>query len=118
MYQNLLQEDIIAYRFTNKYVLEKMIEWSGEKKIKKNVIFWDKGFLSTTLTPGVVKNEHDYSRKIYRILKIYVPKGTPCVCLELISDMNENEILFPPNTKLRINKINSLLGRIECEVVI
>lgn len=58
-----------------------------------------------------------YCKPQHSLLYIYVPKGTPCVYVDLISDMGENELLFAPNIKLKILS-NCLFGKyIECVVI-
>ena len=108
-------EDVVTYRYIDKEMLKNMLKWSGNKQLKKNNIIFDKAFISTTLTPESI-NPRSYAK--YPIeLKINVPAGTPCSYLELISDMHENELLFPPQTKLNVLD-RFLFGRyIECIIV-
>ena len=97
-----------------------MKEWSNLKLIKHNSILTDKGFFSTTLSLDSVTERSYAQNKNSRIFKIYVPKGTPCVYVGLLFDMNknnENEVLFAPNIKLKVLG-SYLFGRyIECVVV-
>lgn len=109
-------QNIIVYRYVNKLLFKKMKEWSNIHVIRKSNIIYDKGFLSTTLTPSTVLG-HSYTQNYYRVLKIYVPKGTPCVYVDLISDMHENEVIFCPNTMLKVLSAPILNKYIECKVV-
>lgn len=70
--------------------------------IAHNSILTDKGFFSTTLSLNAVSNRDYANLKHHSLLYIYVPKGTPCAYVDLISDMGENELLFAPNIKLKI----------------
>ena len=94
-----------------------MKKWSNVKLIRKNSILTDKGYFSTTLSLDSVVGRHYATLKRHSLFYIYVPKGTPCVYVDLISDMHENEILFAPNIKLKV--LGSYwFGRcIECVVV-
>lgn len=83
--------------------------------VHKNDIIFDRAFLSTTLTPSVVN--HSYAQNYYKLLKIYVSKSTPCVFVDLISDMHENEVIFSPNTKLKVLSAPLLSKSIECMVM-
>lgn len=62
----------------------------------------DKGYMGTALSLDSVR-DRDYSTyRKHSLLIIYVPKGTPCAYVDLISDMNENEILFASGVKLKV----------------
>ena len=107
-----VQEDIVVFRYIDKETTRSMLKWGNLLYFKKGSIIFDKTFLSTTLTPETVQSR-DYARNYRRLLKIFVPKGTPCLYLELIADMQENEVLFAPNLKLRVLSL-SLDGVVEC----
>lgn len=90
-------------------------KFQNSRKLKKGATIFDKAFLSTTLARESVIGR-DYANPKNTLLKIYVPKGTPCIYLDLIADMGENEILFAPMTKLKVLDA-SFFGRyIECIV--
>lgn len=108
-------DGIVVYRYLNKYLYEEMHDWCGQRYWKKGDIIFDKAFLSTTLTPETVR-ERDYVSNAKKILKIYVPKGTPCVYVELLAKMKENEVLFAPKTKLKILSAPLFSRLIECIV--
>lgn len=109
-------ENIIVYRHINKSLFKGMKKWSNIHMVNKNNIIYDRAFLSTTLTPSAVL-DHSYAQNYYKLLKIYVPKGTPCVFVDLISDMHENEVIFSPNTKLKVLSAPLLSKCIECMVM-
>lgn len=112
-----LSEDIIVHRYVDIDLLRDMKKWSSVKILKRNSILIDKGFFSTTLSLDSVQNR-DYATLIgHSLFYIYVPKGTSCAYMDLVSDMHENELLFAPNIKLRV--LGSFyFGRyIECIVV-
>lgn len=104
-------DDVITYRYLDKGLLKKMLNWSGNRRLKTGTVIFDRGFLSTTLTPYSVSASSLVPRWRDRVLMIIlVPKNSPCVYLDLISDMHENELLFSPSTKLKIIS-RSLSGR-------
>lgn len=87
---------------------------------KSEKTFIDKGFLSTTLVPDLLRKfakKHRYDC----ILKIYLPKGTKAVYINYDDSMlNEHEILLPTNSSLRlIKKHFSILYSYvyECELI-
>lgn len=110
-------EDIIVHRYVHKDILHNMKNWSNVKVIKPNSILTDKGFFSTTLSLDSVIGR-GYATPIHHSLfYIYVPKGTPCVYLDLISEMYENEMLFAPDVKLKVLNRDLLCKFIECVIV-
>jgi len=110
---HLAPENIIVYRYISKDIVQRMLKWNNLLCFKKGGIVFDKAFLSTTLTPETVQSRN-YSHGYSKLLKIFVPKGTPCLYLDLISDMGENEMLFLPKTKLRILSSSFLSKTVEC----
>lgn len=116
--KNVITENIVVHRYVSKNILRDMKKWGNISVglIRKGKILMDKGFMSTTLSLSSV-SDRDYANPFnHSLLTIYVPKGTPGVYVDLISDMHENEILFAPGIKLKV--ISSPLGRrIECVVV-
>lgn len=112
-----LCEDIIVHRYVDIYTLRDMKKWNNVKLIRHNSILTDKGFFSTTLSLDSVTDKHYATLKEHSLLYIYVPKGTPCVYVDLVADMNENEMLFAPDIKLKVLG-SYFFGRyIECVVV-
>ncbi len=109
-------DNIVVYRYISKEILDYMKKWYKLNRIKKNCILVDDGFLSTTFTPKVIKDS-SYAKESKKILKIYVPKGTPCVYVDLISDMHENEVIFCPRLKLKVISAPIFSKYIECIVV-
>ncbi len=113
-----IAEDIMVYRYVAKDILRDMKKWSNVKLIRRNSIIFDKGFLSTTLSLDSVKGRHYATLRGHSLMCIYVPKGTPCAYMDLVSDMHENELLFAPNTKLKvIGNYHWFVNLIECVVV-
>lgn len=116
IYQNKLCDNITVYRFINNDLLKNMKKWSNIKFIKKDSVLIDKGYMSTTLSLSSVKGRDYATLRNHSLFTIYVPKKTPCVYVDLISDMRENEILFAPNTKLKV--INNCFNKfIECIII-
>lgn len=115
--KNLLTENILVYRYIYPIVLNEMKKWSNVKSIKRNSILTDKGFFSTTLSLNSVTERGYAQNKNSFIFKIYVPRGTPCVYVGLIAGMNENEILFAPDIKLKVLANCRFSRRIECVVI-
>lgn len=117
IHRNLLSESIVVYRYVSPMVLNLMTTWRNAKSIKRNDILNDKGFFSTTLSLDSVAGRRYTQYKNNSIFKIYVPKDTPCVYVGLVADMNENEMLFAPDIKLKVINNYSLSRRIECIVI-
>lgn len=94
--------DIVVYRFIPKRIIEHMLEWGDSKSLKRDSMLLDKGFFSTTLSIEAVKNRDYANLRERSLFTIYVPKGTPCVYVDLVSDMHEQEMLFAPGIKLKV----------------
>ena len=112
-----LSEDILVYRYVDTDILKDMKKWSGINLIKQNSILTDRGFFSTTLSLDAVSKRDYATFKHHSLLYIYVPKGTPCTYVDLISDMNENELLFAPNIKLKVLSSHRFGKCIMCVVI-
>ena len=94
--------DIVVYRFIPKHLIGHMLEWGNSKFWKRKSILIDKGFFSTTLSLEAVHSRfyaHLAKRTLFEVL---VPKGTPAVYVDLVSDMHEQEMLFAPGIKLEV----------------
>lgn len=115
--KNLLSENIVVYRYVSPMVLDLMETWSNVKSIRRNSILTDKGFFSTTLSLDSVPKRGYAKYKNNSIFKIYVPKGTPCVYVDLVAGMDENEMLFAPDIKLKVIANHWISRRIECVVI-
>jgi hypothetical protein len=111
---NKIQQNIVTYRFVRDSIIKHMLVLSGVRRLKKDVVIFDDGFLSTTLTPSSINKDRDYVRDHKKIFVICVQKGTPCVYLDFLSHLDENELLFLPKTKLRILSVKPLSKYIEC----
>lgn len=111
-----LCENIVVHRYVSKDILQKMKGWSHIHVIRKNIILTDKGYFSTTLCLDSVKGRPYATLKRHTLFRIYVPKGTPCVYVDLVADMGESELLFAPNIRLKV--IHNFGKYIECIVEI
>lgn len=111
-----IPDDIVVYRYVPKPLISCMLEWGGSKSLKKNAILFDKGFFSTTLSLEAVAEQPYATLKNRSLFTVYVPKGTPAVYVDLVSDMNEQEMLFAPGIRLKVIS-KHLLGKVvECIV--
>ncbi|MCB2300670.1 ADP-ribosyltransferase [Clostridium tagluense] len=113
-----LQEDIIVYRYTCKSFFRNSFE-SFKSKIGRN--FTEKGFMSTTLLPDLVK-EFPQNHKYDYILKLYLPKGTKGAYVSIgNNNLNEYEFLLPPNATFKLLKrgfrIRGWMPMYECVLV-
>lgn len=109
-----LRENIVVYRYVNKALISDMKKWSKVSFIRKNTILTDRGYFSTTLCLDSVKDRPYATIKGHMLFKIFVPKGTPCVYVDLVADMGENEMLFAPGIILKV--LHRLGHYIECIV--
>lgn len=114
--KNKIFQNVVTYRFIRKSLIADMLEWSGVSKLKKDVVIFDKGFLSTTLTPSTINKNGAYVRDHDKILVIHVPKTTPCVYTDFLAHLNENELLFAPEVKLIILSVGLFSKYIECAI--
>ena len=112
-----LVEDIVVYRYVENMLIKPMLKWGGSRRLKRNAILIDTGYFSTTLSLDAVKNNSYATLKGHSLFAIYVPKGTPCVFVDLISDMNENEMLFAPGIKLKVLGSYWFGKYVECIVI-
>lgn len=112
---NEIPENIILYRYTKKEHIKSLCK---EKKIKKNNIYEDKAFTSTTLVKNNLiefAKKHEYDC----LLKIYTPKGTKGIystIKEKIQQLDEQEIIIKPLTKFKIIKIHHFTKPLLIEV--
>ena len=86
-------KDYYVYRFVDNNFLDNLKE--GDE-------FIEKGFLSTTRNPFYVPKSYKFGKIL---MKIKIPKNKigVALCIETISKFpEEQEIIFPPNTKLRL----------------
>lgn len=96
-----LPEDIVVYRYTHKRLFKYLFK---DLKVKVGNMFTDKGFMSTTLVPELLR-EFAKSHRYNCLLKLYLPKGTKGVYLRFHKRvLNEQEILLPPNSKFKLLK--------------
>lgn len=113
-----LQEDIIVYRYTCKSFFRNSFE-TLKPRIGRN--FTEKGFMSTTLAPDLLK-EFPQHHRYDCILKLYLPKGTNGAYISIgDNNLNEYEFLLPPNATFKLLKrgfrIRDWMPMYECELV-
>lgn len=113
-----LQEDIIVYRYTHKKLFGHLFE-SLQPKIGKT--FTDKGFMSTTLLPDLIKDFPE-DHKCNCILRLYLQSGTKGAYISFGKNkLNEYEFLLPPNTTFKLVKkyfsFKYWMPMYECELV-
>lgn len=94
--------NIVVYRFIPKHLVRYMLGWGNSKSLKRNSILLDKGFFSATLSTEAVKNRDYANLRERSLFTIYVPRGTPCVYVDLVSDMHEQEMLFAPGIRFKV----------------
>lgn len=116
--QHIIPENIVVYRYTEKKLIKKLC---STRILKTGMCFTDKGFFSTTLVKQLLlgfAKKHRYDC----LLKIYIPKGTKGAYVSIKNSpsiLNEQEVLFAPNLKLEIVKVNYLTHpfSIECKII-
>lgn len=108
-------EDIIVYRKIGRYLFDNMLEWSKVNHIRKGSIIFDKGFLSTSLSYRVARDIKHLGKDI--MATIYVPKGTKGIYLGNLTNLKEYEMLFLPETKLKVLSFSRVFHRIVCMVI-
>ena len=109
-------DDIVVYRYVTKPLISCMLEWGGSKSLKKNAILIDKGFFSTTLSLEAVANQPYANDRTRSLFTVYIPRGTPAVYVDLVSDMNEQEMLFAPGIRIKVIDKHVFGKVIECIV--
>ena len=111
-----ISDNIVVYRYVPNTLIKRMLEWGDSKSLKRNSILLDKGFFSTTLSLEAVKDRNYANFKERTLFILYVPKGSHGVYVDLVSDMNEKEILFAPGIKLQVLGKHWFGKTIECIV--
>ena len=114
MFKDKYMEEIIATmwelvkdapEFDNEYVLYRFISNDGFiNHLNVGDIFMDKGFVSTTRNPFYEQTDYKFG---YILMKIKIPANVKGVglCIENLSYFpNEQEIILPPRTMLRLDK--------------
>lgn len=114
--QHPIPDNIVVYRYIPKHLIKHMLKWGNSKYLKRNSILSDKGFFSTTLSMEAVQCRPYTNLKERILFTIFVPKGTPAVYVDLISEMCEQEMLFAPQIKLYVINNHILSKCIECIV--
>ncbi|MBU3175176.1 hypothetical protein KPL47_02200 [Clostridium estertheticum] len=111
-----LKEDIIVYRYTCKSFFRNSFE-TLKPGIGRNFI--EKGFMSTTLAPELLK-EFPQHHRYDCILKLYLPKGTKGAYISIgNNNLNEYEFLLPPNAEFKLLKrgLRGWMPLYECELI-
>lgn len=94
-----INKDVYVYRFIDENYL---------KTLKKGETITEKGFLSTSRNLFYKNNFNNNDSFGWILMKIKIPKKFKYLCIETHSQFpNEQELLLPPNTKLRLNNIYS-----------
>lgn len=84
-------EDLVVYRLVCDKFIEELIRAN-----KRGTPVQEKGFLSTSLLPGIVTLEEHYSRET-NLLKIYVKKDCIGIYVNCVTERSEQELLLLPN---------------------
>ena len=114
--QCILSEKIVVYRYTHYKTVELFCKG---KEIKRGAQYTDPAFLSTTLCPKELKHfckNHSCNCR----MKIYLDKGSTGLAISSISDpnnMDEMELILPPDSKLEILRVHRLFRSwwLECK---
>lgn len=112
-----LSENIVVYRYIPRTLIKAMLKNGGSGHIRKGTCLVDNGYMSTTLCLEAVKGQPYANLSERYLFTIYVPQGTSCVFVDLISDMQEREMLFAPGTKLQVISYSIFKKRVECIVI-
>ncbi len=113
-----LSENIVVYRYIPRALIKAMLKNGGSSHMREGACLIDNGYMSTTLCPEAVEGQPYANSSDRYLFTIYVPKGTPCVFVDLISDMQEREMLFAPGTKLQVISCSILFKkRVECIII-
>ena len=113
--QSIINENIVVHRYLK---IKHMRKLTKSLILKRGMIFSDYAILSTTLVESQMM-DFIKENNCNCVLHIYVPAGTHGVYIpsEYETDVTENEMLLPPNSKLRIVDIKyNLFNKIRCEV--
>jgi hypothetical protein len=92
-----------APKFDNEYILYRFVETDEYiSNLKIGDIYMDNGFMSTTRDPFYRNDLYKFG---FILIKIKIPKGIKGVglCLEMLSHFpEEEEIILPPLTELKL----------------
>ena len=107
-------KDAIVYRKTGKTAIDAMLKAVGSGQLKKGSILADDGIMSTSHDAGVFPGAVGFEIKI--------PKGAKAIDLSETINREEQEVILPPGTKLKVveakkdNKGYNMY--IKCEVIL
>jgi len=93
-----IPDNVIVYRLVCDEFIHKLIQNN-----KDEIPTQEKGFISTSLTRGIVKSEEFYSSH-KNILKIYVKANTVGIYVNCIERRSEQELLLYPNGYFKLLK--------------
>lgn len=92
--------------FTESHTVYRFVEKDDYiKNLKIGDIYQDASFMSTTRNPFYYKENYEFG---YILIKIKLPKGIKGIglCIEAYSNFpNEEEIILPPTSKYRLDKL-------------
>jgi len=107
-----IDKDIIVYRY--------MDPFEDLNQLKKEQVFPEKGYMSTTCSLDYASQMWDKKGRNGYIVRIRIPKGSNCIQMESAlkykSNENEGELLFPRGCSVLIKSIDHEKGWIECEL--
>lgn len=112
-----LSENIVVYRYIPRALIKAMLKNGGSSHMRKGACLVDNGYMSTTLCTEAVEGQPYANLSERYLFTIYVPQGTPCVFVDLISNMQEREMLFAPGTKLQVISYSIFKKRVECVII-
>jgi len=102
-----LEQDIIVYRYIRKYELGGSLK-SRSYLPPESGEYEYHSYLSTSFMSYLVINQTAClgrgSREIAAIMRIRVPKGTHCMAVPSTIDRPEYELLFPHQTRIRVDE--------------
>lgn len=90
-YAPRMPENLIAYRGVDESFTDRFF-------LNTDRVAIEKGFLSTSISALVAK---EFSKN-NSLLKIFIKSGTPGIYVDAIFSRNEYELLFPPNSMLKL----------------
>lgn len=111
-----LREDITVYRGINSISGgTDLVEATPIPEFKQGDVYQDRGFISTSSSPGVAKNfqEGDAWEQSGggALLAIRVPEGTPALVVPVIAEgmgvLGEREVILDRNTQIVIDEVKT-----------
>lgn len=111
-----IPDNLVLYRMVNDKFIEELIY---NNKLSKPI--QEKGFMSTSLLKNIANETEAYANQ-NNLLKIFVPKDTIGVYVNVVKSRSEEEVLLSPNMYLRLVSyphIDEDTGKMmfECELI-